>query len=122
MKKAVGWFAIVYGLGLSIYFGSWALRDNAALEVAVQADIPARELRHLINVFSQGVLAYCSKQFGMNVFGQPHTWHDVLDTKNSIELNLKYVTDQYTKKSTHATYEYLYQQELIKRYNCLTAI
>ena len=37
--------AIVYGLGLSIYFGSWALRDNAALEVAVKADIPARELR-----------------------------------------------------------------------------
>ncbi len=46
MKKAVGWFAVVYGLGLSIYFGSWALRDNAALEVAVKADIPARELRH----------------------------------------------------------------------------
>ena len=55
MKKAVGWFAVVYGLGLSIYFGSWALRDNAALEVAVKADIPARELRHRINVFSEGV-------------------------------------------------------------------
>ena len=69
-----------------------------------------------------GVLAYCSKQFGMNMFGQPHTWYDVLDTKNSIELNLKYLTDQYTKKSTHATYEYLYHQELIKRFNCLTTI
>ena len=55
MKKAVGWFAVVYGLGLSIYFGSWALRDNAALEVAVKADIPTRELRHRINVFSEGV-------------------------------------------------------------------
>ena len=55
MKKAVGWFAVVYGLGLSIYFGSWALRDNAALEVAVKADIPARELRHRINVFAEGV-------------------------------------------------------------------
>ena len=55
MKKAVGWFAVVYGLSLSIYFGSWALRDNAALEVAVKADIPERELRHRINVFSEGV-------------------------------------------------------------------
>ncbi len=55
MKKAIGWFAIVYGLGLSIYFGSWALRDNAALEVAVKADIPSRELRHRINVFAEGV-------------------------------------------------------------------
>jgi len=55
MKKVVGWFAVVYGVGLSIYFGSWALRDNAALEVAVKADIPSRELRHRINVFSEGV-------------------------------------------------------------------
>ena len=70
----------------------------------------------------EGVLAYCSKQFGMNMFGHPHSWYDVLDTKNSIELNLKYLTDQYTKKSTHAKYEYLYQQELIKRFNCLTTI
>ena len=44
-----------HGFGLSIYFGSWALRDNAALEVAVKADIPARELRHRINVFAEGV-------------------------------------------------------------------
>ena len=55
MKKVVGCFAVVYGVGLSIYFGSWALRDNAALEVAVKADIPSRELRHRINVFSEGV-------------------------------------------------------------------
>ncbi len=55
MKKVVGCFAVVYGVGLSIYFGSWALRDNAALEVAVKADIPERELRHRINVFSEGV-------------------------------------------------------------------
>ncbi len=55
MKKVVGWFAVFYGVGLSIYFGSWALRDNAALEVAVKADIPERELRHRINVFSEGV-------------------------------------------------------------------
>jgi len=55
MKKVVGWLAVVYGVGLSIYFGSWALRDNAALEVAVKADIPERELRHRINVFSEGV-------------------------------------------------------------------
>ena len=55
MKKVVGCFAVVYGVGLSIYFGSWALRDNAALEVAVKADIPERELRHRINMFSEGV-------------------------------------------------------------------
>ncbi len=55
MKKVFGCFAVVYGVGLSIYFGSWALRDNAALEVAVKADIPSRELRHRINVFSEGV-------------------------------------------------------------------
>ncbi len=55
MKKLIGWFAVIYGLGFSIYFGTWALRDNAALEVAVKADIPERELRHRINVFSEGV-------------------------------------------------------------------
>jgi predicted metalloprotease len=55
MKKVVGKLSVVYGVGLSIYFGSWALRDNAALEVAVKADIPSRELRHRINVFSEGV-------------------------------------------------------------------
>ena len=55
MKCTVGVLAVIYGLGMSIYFGSWALRDNAALEVAVKADIPERELRHRINVFSEGV-------------------------------------------------------------------
>ena len=55
MKKLIGWFAVIYGLGFSIYFGTWALRANAALEVAVKADIPERELRHRINVFSEGV-------------------------------------------------------------------
>jgi len=55
MKKSIEWFAVIYGLGLSIYIGTWALRDNAALEVAVKADIPERELRHRINVFPEGV-------------------------------------------------------------------
>ncbi len=64
MKKVVGCFAVVYGVGLSIYFGSWALRDNAALEVAVKADIPSRELRHRINVFSEGVWFLMSNMIG----------------------------------------------------------
>ena len=78
MKKAVEWFAIVYGLGLSIYFGSWALRDNAALEVAVKADIPARELRHRINVFAEGVWFLMSNMIvlqGVNLIDE-HKKHE----------------------------------------------
>ena len=55
MKKAIGWCAVIYGLSLSVFFGSWALKDNTALEHAVKADVPQRELRHRINVFSEGV-------------------------------------------------------------------
>lgn len=55
MKKTIGILVIVYGIGLSSYFGWWALRDNAALEVAVRANAPQKELRHRINVFAEGV-------------------------------------------------------------------
>tara|TARA_B100000073_G_scaffold345990_1_gene356289 strand:- start:1526 stop:1771 length:246 start_codon:yes stop_codon:yes gene_type:complete len=55
MKKTIGILAIVYGIGMSSYFGWWALRDNAALEIAVQANAPQREMRHRINVFAEGV-------------------------------------------------------------------
>ena len=55
MKKTIGILAIIYGIGMSSYFGWWALRDNAALEVAVRANAPQKELRHRINVFAEGV-------------------------------------------------------------------
>ena len=55
MKKTIGILVIVYGIGLSSYFGWWALRDNAALEVAVRANAPQKEMRHRINVFAEGV-------------------------------------------------------------------
>ena len=50
MKKTFGVFLIVYGLGLSTFFGWWALRDNAALEYAVKTQSSQMELRHRINV------------------------------------------------------------------------
>lgn len=55
MKKTIGILVIIYGIGMSSYFGWWALRDNAALEVAVRANAPQKELRHRINVFAEGV-------------------------------------------------------------------
>ena len=55
MKKTIGILVILYGIGLSSYFGWWALRDNAALEVAVRANAPQKEMRHRINVFAEGV-------------------------------------------------------------------
>ena len=55
MKKTIGILAIIYGIGISSYFGWWALRDNAALEIAVKANAPQKEMRHRINVFAEGV-------------------------------------------------------------------
>ena len=55
MRKTIGIIAVIYGMGMSSYFGWWALRDNAALEVAVRANAPQKELRHRINVFAEGV-------------------------------------------------------------------
>ncbi len=55
MKKTIGILVIVNGIGLSSYFGWWALKDNAALEIAVKANAPQREMRHRINVFAEGV-------------------------------------------------------------------
>lgn len=55
MKKIFGVFLIVYGLGLSTYFGWWAQRDNAALEYAAKTQRAQIELRHRINVGFEGV-------------------------------------------------------------------
>jgi len=55
MKRTIGLLAIVYGIGLSGYFGWWALKDNAALEAAVRANAPHAELRHRINVTAEGI-------------------------------------------------------------------
>jgi hypothetical protein len=55
MKKIVGSLLILYGLGLSSYFGFWALKDNTALEQAVAVNQPHAELRHRINVGFEGV-------------------------------------------------------------------
>ena len=55
MKRSIGFLTIIYGVGLSSYFGWWALRDNAALENAVRANAPHAELRHRINVSAEGI-------------------------------------------------------------------
>ena len=55
MKRTIGLLAIVYGIGLSGYFGWWALKDNAALEDAVRVNAPHAELRHRINVTAEGI-------------------------------------------------------------------
>lgn len=55
MKRSIGLVAIIYGIGLSSYFGWWALKDNAALENAVRAKAPHAELRHRINVSAEGI-------------------------------------------------------------------
>ena len=55
MKRTIGLLAIVYGIGLSGYFGWWALKDNAELETAVRANAPHAELRHRINVTAEGI-------------------------------------------------------------------
>ena len=55
MRKSIGILAIIYGIGMSSYFGWWALRDNEALEVSVRANEPQKEMRHRINVFAEGV-------------------------------------------------------------------
>ncbi len=55
MKRSIGLVAIIYGIGLSSYFGWWALKDNAALENAVRANAPHAELRHRINVSAEGI-------------------------------------------------------------------
>ena len=55
MKRTIGLLAIIYGIGLSGYFGWWALKDNAALEAAVRANAPHAELRHRINVTAEGI-------------------------------------------------------------------
>ena len=55
MKRSIGLVAIIYGIGLSGYVGLWALKDNAALEVAVRANAPHAELRHRINVTAEGI-------------------------------------------------------------------
>jgi hypothetical protein len=55
MKKALGLLVVIYGIGLSTYFGYWTFKDNAALEYAVQTQRPQIELRHRINVGFEGV-------------------------------------------------------------------
>ena len=55
MKRSIGLVAIIYGIGLSSYFGWWALKDNAALENAVRANAPHAEVRHRINVTAEGI-------------------------------------------------------------------
>lgn len=55
MKKTFGWFVVVYGMAMSIYFGVWSFKDYFALEDAVRLNRPQIELRHRINVGFEGV-------------------------------------------------------------------
>jgi len=54
-KKTFGWFVVVYGLSMSVYFGVWSFKDYFALEDAVRLNRPQIELRHRINVGFEGV-------------------------------------------------------------------
>jgi len=44
----------LYGVGLSTYFGSWSIRDMAALEKAVSVGAQHEEMRHRMNVAAEG--------------------------------------------------------------------
>ena len=69
MRKTIGILAIIYGIGISSYFGWWALRDNAALEIAVKANAPQKEMRHRINVFAEGAWFLLSNMIGLQGVG-----------------------------------------------------
>ena len=55
MKRVLPFLLLLYGTSLSLYFGAWALKDNAALEAAVRLNAPHAEMRHRINVGFEGV-------------------------------------------------------------------
>ena len=54
MRQLFFGLVFLYGVGLSTYFGSWGIRDMAALEKAVAANAQHEEMRHRMNVAAEG--------------------------------------------------------------------
>jgi len=54
MRKVFFSLVFLYGTGLSMYFGSWALKDMYALEKAVSVGAQHEEVRHRMNVSAEG--------------------------------------------------------------------
>lgn len=54
MRRFFFSLVFLYGVGLSMYFGSWGIRDMEALERAVASGARHEEIRHRMNVASEG--------------------------------------------------------------------
>jgi len=54
MRRFFFSLVFVYGVGLSMYFGSWGIRDMEALEKAVSVGAHHEEMRHRMNVAAEG--------------------------------------------------------------------
>ncbi len=54
MRRLFFSLVFLYGVGLSTYFGSWGIRDMAALEKAVAVGAHHEEMRHRMNVSAEG--------------------------------------------------------------------
>ena len=54
MRQLFFGLVFLYGVGLSTYFGSWGIRDMAALEKAVSVGAHHEEMRHRMNVAAEG--------------------------------------------------------------------
>jgi hypothetical protein len=54
MRRFFFSLVFLYGVGLSMYFGSWGIRDMAALENAVASGSQHEEMRHRMNVSAEG--------------------------------------------------------------------
>ena len=55
MKKLFYSLVLIQGIGFSIYFGGWSIKDYIALEKAVEVNAHHAEMRHRINVGFEGV-------------------------------------------------------------------
>ena len=54
MRRFFFSLVFLYGVGLSMYFGSWGIRDMEALEKAVAVGAHHEEMRHRMNVSAEG--------------------------------------------------------------------
>lgn len=54
MRRFFFSLVFLYGIGLSMYFGAWGIRDMQALENAVSSGARHEEIRHRMNVSAEG--------------------------------------------------------------------
>jgi hypothetical protein len=54
MRRFFFSLVFLYGVGLSVYFGSWGIRDMESLEKAVAVGARHEEMRHRMNVSAEG--------------------------------------------------------------------